>query len=322
MSRRIGQFEDVEFARGHWKAFETFATDFLTNTSALPLAVVGAYGRLRASFWAYGNGWSLEAPIRAWLTHTGALDAAEFDAAVEALAQRGLIIVERGEATVALADPFMHADLLRKQRARDRTARCRAIASERQEGAPPKTSRVTSRATSRATPRVTSELPPSSVPSPRSQPASPTATSDSVDSPTGGEDRSPAAIQAVKSSDIDAVIEHYRDRHPMARPGGRERALIATRLKDGYAPAELILAIDGCHSSAYHCGENPSRTKYQRLDLIFRDAAHVQQFMELAKRGPAAMKTDRPRTNEEVSREFLSRLGIPTSCEESNHGST
>lgn len=80
---------------------------------------------------------------------------------------------------------------------------------------------------------------------------------------------------------IARVIEHYQVEHPRSRPGTKERGKIRSRLKEKFTVRDLCDAIDGCHKSPYHCGENDSGTKYQGLELIVRDAKHVQQFIEI-----------------------------------------
>jgi hypothetical protein len=91
----------------------------------------------------------------------------------------------------------------------------------------------------------------------------------------------------VATEDIDAVISHYQTHHPQARPGDKERKKIADRLQESWTVQDLRQAIDGCHRSPHHCGENERRTVYQSLELIVRDSKHVQQFMEVPKSGTA-----------------------------------
>jgi len=85
----------------------------------------------------------------------------------------------------------------------------------------------------------------------------------------------------ARSKEIDAVIAHYRNLHPLARPGEKERRLISARLKDGFTVEDLIQAINGCHASPFHRGENDRNRPYQSLELIVRDAKHVQDFIEV-----------------------------------------
>ena len=109
------------------------------------------------------------------------------------------------------------------------------------------------------------------------------------------------------SRDIDAVVEHYVGYHPQAKPGADERGLISARLKEGYSPEDLCRAIDGCHVSPHHCGENERRTKYQTLELIVRDSKHVAQFIELAQQGPVASMPERSQRNARVINAWVAK---------------
>jgi hypothetical protein len=94
-------------------------------------------------------------------------------------------------------------------------------------------------------------------------------------------DRPAEASLGARSKEIDAVIAQYRSLHPLARPGEKERRLISARLKDGFTVEDLIQAINGCHASPFHRGENDRNRPYQSLELIVRDAKHVQDFIEV-----------------------------------------
>ncbi len=78
---------------------------------------------------------------------------------------------------------------------------------------------------------------------------------------------------AIPKADVDAVIGHYRLKFPRRRPGARERKKIRTRLQEGYTPADLVEAIDGCLVSEFHV-----RDGHNSLELIVRDSQHVDQF--------------------------------------------
>ena len=102
-----------------------------------------------------------------------------------------------------------------------------------------------------------------------------------------------------ESDDILAVFEHYRHYHPRAhkKPHSRMRewSKIKARLAEGCTVADLKLAIDGCHRSPFHMGENDNNRKYDSLELIVRDGSKVQSFIELAQQdGPVlAQKTSK-----------------------------
>ncbi len=317
MSRRIEDFEPVEFKRGEWKSFETYATDFLTNTAALPLAAVGAYARARAALWAYGNGWSLKTTAQAWATHAGAQDAAELEAVLRDLEQRGIVFLVRDGSGLTMIDPAMHADMARKEKRRNRKKTHRERSRETSHGA----SRETRRAKVRETSRGTSVLPPSSVLLPDSS-CSPTSTVPTdVGTASPSVDACPAnAGPRLAPAEIDAIFAHYRSYHPQSRPGKKERVLVSARLKEGYSAADLCEAIDGCHRSPFHCGLNDRSTKFQSLELIVRDSKHVAEFIELA-RAPTSTGpiTHRQSAEDAAEARLLARAGLPPK-EDSRNG--
>lgn len=97
----------------------------------------------------------------------------------------------------------------------------------------------------------------------------------------------------------------YLRHHPRTKFGNKEWGLINARMNDGWSSDDLILAIEGCHKSPWHCGENPSGKKYQTLALILRDSSHVQQFIDIAK-SPVQRS---PRTRDDaVEAAFLRRF--------------
>ena len=69
--------------------------------------------------------------------------------------------------------------------------------------------------------------------------------------------------------------------HPRAKLDAKRRTLIARALKD-HPAADLMRAIDGYAASPWHRGENDRGTKYLGLELILRDAAHIERGHALA----------------------------------------
>lgn len=84
------------------------------------------------------------------------------------------------------------------------------------------------------------------------------------------------------------VFEHYRKHHPRSFPkpssNSKEWKAIRARLNEGYTVADLCEAIDGCHKSPWHCGENERNRPFQALELIVRSADKVNQFVEIARK--------------------------------------
>lgn len=124
-----------------------------------------------------------------------------------------------------------------------------------------------------------------------------------TENPTSQEDESRPGGAAWKAQ-VDAVIERYLSHHPRAKPGRKERAKIRALLKDGFTVDDLCLAIEGCHKSPYHCGENEKGQKYQNLELIVRDSSKVNQFMALAEKHGGPQLSARSRKNLEATRKL------------------
>ena len=74
--------------------------------------------------------------------------------------------------------------------------------------------------------------------------------------------------------EVDVVMAHYRSVHPKRRPGERERAAVRKALKKlGYAPQDLIEAIDG------NAGDDWHREKAKHdLPYVLRDSGKIDDF--------------------------------------------
>lgn len=92
----------------------------------------------------------------------------------------------------------------------------------------------------------------------------------------------PMAIKTDDMSDDEwDVFEHWRVtcRHPHALLDPKRLSLIRRWLATpGITVDRLQRAITGCSKSAWHRGENPSRKRYDDLELILRDAKQLEQF--------------------------------------------
>jgi hypothetical protein len=58
------------------------------------------------------------------------------------------------------------------------------------------------------------------------------------------------------------------------------RQIIAAAIHD-YEVDGCKEAIDGCALSEFHMGRNKMNKKYDSVELIFRDAEHVEKFLEI-----------------------------------------
>jgi len=99
-----------------------------------------------------------------------------------------------------------------------------------------------------------------------------------------------------RSAEVLEVFEHYRSFHPRAHRNptstSKEWKAIRARLKEGYTVDDLKAAIDGCHRSPFHMGENKNSRKYDSLELIVRDSSKVTQFMEVPEHAAVLTETD------------------------------
>ena len=80
-----------------------------------------------------------------------------------------------------------------------------------------------------------------------------------------------------------AIFNHWKitTGHARARMDIKRAQVIRDRLRDGYEPEDLMLAIDGNMASAWHQGENDRGQAYNDIGLILRDAAHVDRFLAM-----------------------------------------
>jgi len=89
-----------------------------------------------------------------------------------------------------------------------------------------------------------------------------------------------------KTKAVDAVLSHYRELHPLARPGKKERSLIAARWAEGYSAKDLKDAIDGCHATPFNAGDNDRNAKHLGIAVIFRSSDQVARFIETTRHPP------------------------------------
>ncbi|BCA93809.1 hypothetical protein TUM19329_01700 [Legionella antarctica] len=86
------------------------------------------------------------------------------------------------------------------------------------------------------------------------------------------------------SADIQTIFEHWRSvmNHPRAKLDQKRQRKIAQALKLGFSVAELKQAIDGCSMTPHNMGKNEGNQLYNYIDLIFRNAEHIERFINNA----------------------------------------
>lgn len=107
---------------------------------------------------------------------------------------------------------------------------------------------------------------------------------------------------------VNEVFDYWRVRfgHTRARLDKKRAQKIRQRLLDGYEVRDLIDAVDGCALSPFHMGDNPGGVHYDDIELICRDAKHVDQFVKL-KEQAAALHAQK-QAAEKAKREEAERL--------------
>lgn len=99
---------------------------------------------------------------------------------------------------------------------------------------------------------------------------------------TTAEETPPAEAEEVQSDAavIDEVFEFWKTAmsHPRAKVDDKRKKLIRKALKL-YELSDLKDAIIGCTLSPYHMGHNDVKTRYDSLELILRDASHIDRFI-------------------------------------------
>lgn len=80
------------------------------------------------------------------------------------------------------------------------------------------------------------------------------------------------------------VFEEWKStlKHPNSKLDKKRLQRINARLKEGFTVEQLKLVPHGVLKSPYHLGDNPTKTKYDGIETVFRDAAQVEKFIALA----------------------------------------
>lgn len=88
---------------------------------------------------------------------------------------------------------------------------------------------------------------------------------------------------------VERVFDHWRRvmEHPRAQLDPKRRKVIRGALK-AYPEADLCEAISGYLNSPHHMGENDRNTRYTAIELLLRDAAHVDAGLQFARAPPTA----------------------------------
>lgn len=87
---------------------------------------------------------------------------------------------------------------------------------------------------------------------------------------------------------IDKIFGYWQKtmQTPRSKLDAARTKAIKRGLKLKFDPADLCRAIRGCSLTPFNMGDNKDRKKHNDLDLIFRDAKHIEGFIETDKNPP------------------------------------
>ena len=89
----------------------------------------------------------------------------------------------------------------------------------------------------------------------------------------------------ILNQTISDIFSHWQivHNHQKAKLDEKRKKKIKARLEEGYSLEDLKSAIDGCKKSPYHQGDNKTNSTYDDLELILRDASHIDKFIKISK---------------------------------------
>jgi len=92
------------------------------------------------------------------------------------------------------------------------------------------------------------------------------------------------------------VFRHWREVHGHSRAqlDDKRRTLIRKALKT-YSAADLCLSITGYLNSPHHMGQNERQTKYTDIELLLRDAKHIDAGIKFHAEPPRADLSEKTR---------------------------
>ena len=96
-------------------------------------------------------------------------------------------------------------------------------------------------------------------------------------------DEQGARASAQNAGPSERVFAHWvfmMGKNPLRTRLDMQRRAVLAKALALYDEATLTLAIDGCAGSAWHAGENDRGRPFNDIELILRDARHIEDFAE------------------------------------------
>jgi hypothetical protein len=101
----------------------------------------------------------------------------------------------------------------------------------------------------------------------------------------------------VPANEVKAVFDHWVTTHRTPRRGPepvlseKRKTRISKAITD-YGVEVCLQAVSGCAMSEWHMGDNPRRKRYDDIELILRDAAHIERFATIYMEGDEDVARD------------------------------
>lgn len=94
--------------------------------------------------------------------------------------------------------------------------------------------------------------------------------------------------QSARREQVAAVFSFWQRtmHHERSVLDPKRSKLIESRIKEGYTVEALCEAIAGCAQSPWHMGDNDRGQRYDGIDLILRDASHIDKFIAINRNPP------------------------------------
>ncbi len=127
----------------------------------------------------------------------------------------------------------------------------------------------------------------------------------------------------IVSSQVKTIFEHWKVtlNHPNAKLDRKRIAVIKKALKLGYMDSQLCEAITGCSLTPYILGDNNQGQRYDSIELILRDAEHIDRFLHNASHPPKPQSKaqQKMRRHEQVITGWVNKKMHQSKSDQSGH---
>lgn len=115
------------------------------------------------------------------------------------------------------------------------------------------------------------------------------------------------ASERERSESIERIFRHWQQvhHHPHAKLDEKRRKVIRRALELGYSEADLCQAISGYRNSPHHMGQNETGTVYDSIELMLRDAKHIDAGLKFYAEPPRSDLSALTRRNVEATADWV-----------------